>query len=136
MIYQPVVLSHADTVLMVIAQRGLSMIGASIVNIRTLYRCMDDGKDSFPTALFVAKKQFPMTMELFMEAIFLLTIAPTVELKWMVMRLIDADNTNLRDTIGRNAFRDRQDIIDLINDQPTIDAVVVVRCKDCKYHDE
>lgn len=112
------------------------MIGASIVNIRTLYRCMDDGKDSFPTALFVAKKQFPMTMELFMEAIFLLTIAPTVELKWMVMRLIDADNTNLRDTIGRNAFRDRQDIIDLINDQPTVDAVVVVRCKDCKYHDE
>lgn len=112
------------------------MIGASIVNIRTLYRCMDDGKDSFPTALFVAKKQFPMTMELFMEAIFLLTIAPTVELKWMVMRLIDADNTNLRDTIGRNAFRDRQDIIDLINDQPTVDAVVVVWCKDCKYHDE
>lgn len=56
------------------------MIGASIVNIRTLYRCMDDGKDSFPTALFVAKKQFPMTMELFMEAIFLLTIAHTVEL--------------------------------------------------------
>lgn len=63
------------------------MIGASIVHIRTLYRCMDDGKDSFPTALFVAKKQFPMTMELFMEAIFLLTIAPTVELKWMVIRM-------------------------------------------------
>lgn len=31
------------------------------------------------------------------------------------MRLIDAENTNLIDAIGRNAFKDRQDIIDLIN---------------------
>ena len=46
-------------------------------------------------------------------------------------RLIDADRAELYDAIGRNAFRDRQDIIDLINNQPTIDAVVVVRCKDC-----
>lgn len=52
------------------------------------------------------------------------------------MRLIDAENTDLIDAIGRNAFRDRQDIIDLINNQPTVDAVLVVRCKDCKYHDE
>ena len=52
------------------------------------------------------------------------------------MRLIDAENTNLLDTIGRNAFRNRQDIIDLINNQPTVDAIPVVRCKDCKYHDE
>lgn len=52
------------------------------------------------------------------------------------MRLIDAENTNLIDAIGRNAFKDRQDIIDLINNQPTVDAVHVVRCKDCKYHDE
>ena len=52
------------------------------------------------------------------------------------MRLIDAENTNLIDSIGRNAFKDRQDIIDLINNQPTIDAVPVIRCKDCKYHDE
>ena len=52
------------------------------------------------------------------------------------MRLIDAENTNLLDAIGRNAFRNRQDIIDLINNQPTVDAVPVVRCKDCKYHDE
>lgn len=52
------------------------------------------------------------------------------------MRLIDAENTNLIDAIGRNAFKDRQDIIDLINNQPTVDAVPVVRCKDCKYHDE
>lgn len=52
------------------------------------------------------------------------------------MRLIDAENTNLIDAIGRNAFNDRQDIIDLINNQPTVDAVSVIRCKDCKYHDE
>ena len=52
------------------------------------------------------------------------------------MRLIDAENTNLIGAIGRNAFKDRQDIIDLINNQPTVDAVPVVRCKDCKYHDE
>lgn len=52
------------------------------------------------------------------------------------MRLIDAENTNLIDSIGRNAFKDRQDIIDLINNQPTVDAVPVVRCKNCKYHDD
>ena len=52
------------------------------------------------------------------------------------MRLIDAENTNLIDAIGRNAFKDRQDIIDLINNQPTVDSVSVIRCKDCKYHDE
>ena len=52
------------------------------------------------------------------------------------MWLIDAENTNLLDAIGRNAFRNRQDIIDLINNQPTVDAVPVVRCKDCKYNDE
>ena len=52
------------------------------------------------------------------------------------MRLIDAENTNLIDAIGRNAFKDRQAIIDLINNQPTVDAVPVIRCKDCKYHDE
>lgn len=49
------------------------------------------------------------------------------------MRLIDADRAELYDAIGRNAFRDRQDIIDLINNQPTVDAAAVVRCKDCKY---
>lgn len=49
------------------------------------------------------------------------------------MRLIDVDRAELYDAIGRNAFRDRQDIIDLINNQTTVDAVAVVRCKDCKY---
>lgn len=52
------------------------------------------------------------------------------------MRLIDAENTNLIDAIGRNAFKDRQDIIDLINNQPTVEAVPVIRCKDCKYHND
>lgn len=42
------------------------------------------------------------------------------------MRLIDAENTSLLDAIGRNAFRNRQDIIDLINNQPTVDAVPMV----------
>lgn len=42
------------------------------------------------------------------------------------MRLIDAENTNLLDAIGRNAFKNRQDIIDLINNQPTVDAVPMV----------
>ena len=51
----------------------------------------------------------------------------------MAMRLINADRAELYDAIGRNAFRDRQDIIDLINNQPTVDAVAVVRCKNCKY---
>ena len=49
-------------------------------------------------------------------------------------RLIDANRAELYDAIGRNAFRDRQDIIDLINNQPTVDAVEVVRCKDCIAH--
>ena len=46
-------------------------------------------------------------------------------------RLINADRAELYDAIGRNAFVDRQDIIDLINNQPTVDAVEVVRCRDC-----
>lgn len=39
----------------------------------------------------------------------------------MIMRLIDADDINLKDAIGRNAFRSRQDIIDLINSQATVE---------------
>ena len=42
------------------------------------------------------------------------------------MRLIDAENANLIDAIGRNAFRNRQDIIELINNQPTVDAIPTV----------
>lgn len=46
------------------------------------------------------------------------------------MRMIDADDINLRDAIGRNAFRGRKDIIDLINSQATVEAVPVVEWKE------
>lgn len=51
------------------------------------------------------------------------------------MRLIDADNQSLQEAIGRMVFQTRQDVYDLIATQPTIDAVPVVYCKDCKYAD-
>lgn len=51
------------------------------------------------------------------------------------MRLIDADNQNLQEAIGRMAFQTRQDIYDLISAQPTVEAVPVIYCKDCKYAD-
>lgn len=51
------------------------------------------------------------------------------------MRLIDADNQDLQEAIGRMAFKTRQDIYNLIASQPTLDAVPVVYCKDCKYAD-
>lgn len=49
------------------------------------------------------------------------------------MRLIDADSTYLQDAIGRNAFKTRDDIRALIDRAPTVNAVVVTRCKDCRY---
>ena len=49
------------------------------------------------------------------------------------MRLIDADCVKLVETIGRRAFRTRSDIQDWLNNAPTVDAIQVVRCKDCKY---
>lgn len=51
------------------------------------------------------------------------------------MRLINADNQSLQEAIGRIAFQTRQDIYDLISAQPTVEAVPVVYCKDCKYAD-
>lgn len=50
------------------------------------------------------------------------------------MRMIDTDNQNLQEAIGRIAFQTRQDIYDLISEQPTVDAVPVVRCVDCIYY--
>ena len=47
------------------------------------------------------------------------------------MRLIDIDNQSLQEAIGRMAFRTRQDVYDLIVTQTTVDAVPVVRCKNC-----
>ena len=49
------------------------------------------------------------------------------------MRLIDGDSTYLQDAIGRNAFKTRDDIRALIDRAPTVNAVIVTRCKDCKY---
>lgn len=51
------------------------------------------------------------------------------------MRLIDADSDYIQETIYRRGFKTRQDIEEWLNNAPTIDAVTVVRCKDCKYGD-
>ena len=47
------------------------------------------------------------------------------------MRLIDADVANR--WMERNGAYIDTEILKAI---PTVDAVLVVRCKDCKYHDE
>lgn len=49
------------------------------------------------------------------------------------MRLIDADCVELVETIGRRTFKTKNDIQDWLNNAPTVDAVQVVRCKDCKH---
>lgn len=51
------------------------------------------------------------------------------------MRLIDLDSDYIQETLYRRAFKTRQDIEEWLNNAPTIDAVTVVRCKDCKYGD-
>ena len=58
------------------------------------------------------------------------------------MRLIDADKLR-KDVIDLpntyNGFSDTYDkamIVDLVDEQPTVDAMEVVRCKDCKYYEE
>ena len=51
------------------------------------------------------------------------------------MRLIDLDSDYIQETLYRRAFKTRQDIEDWLNNAPTIDAVPVVRCKDCKFGD-
>ena len=55
-------------------------------------------------------------------------------------RLIDADK--LRKDIldlpncynGYSDTYDKATIVDMIDDAPTVDAVPVIRCKDCKYY--
>ena len=49
------------------------------------------------------------------------------------MRLIDLDSDYIQETLYRRAFKTRQDIEQWLNSAPIIDAVPVVRCKDCKY---
>ena len=47
------------------------------------------------------------------------------------MRLIDLDSEYIQETLYRRAFKTRQDIEEWLNNAQTIDAVSVVRCKDC-----
>lgn len=49
------------------------------------------------------------------------------------MRLIDLDSDYIQETLYRRGFKTRQDIEEWLNNAPTIDAVPVVRCKDCKW---
>ena len=47
------------------------------------------------------------------------------------MRLIDLDSEYIQETIYRRGFKTRQDIEEWLNFAPTIDAVPVVRSKEC-----
>lgn len=58
------------------------------------------------------------------------------------MRLIDADRTkesipetsvDIFENCARCGLLDREQVFDLIDEQPTIDAVPVVRCKECRF---
>ena len=51
------------------------------------------------------------------------------------MRLIDLDSEYIQETLYRRGFKTRQDIEEWLNSAPTIDAVPVVRCKDCKHYE-
>ena len=54
------------------------------------------------------------------------------------MRLIDADSAKLAVSdykIFRCQLGGLMDVAEFIDDQPTIDAVPVVRCRECKYRD-
>lgn len=47
------------------------------------------------------------------------------------MRLIDLDSKYIQETLYRRGFKTRQDIEEWLNSAPTIDAVPVVRCREC-----
>ena len=49
------------------------------------------------------------------------------------MRLINLDSDYIQETLYRRGFKTRQDIEEWLNNTPNIDAVPVVRCKDCKW---
>lgn len=51
------------------------------------------------------------------------------------MRLIDLDSDYIQETLYRRGFKTRQDIEEWLNFAPTIDAVPVVRCRECKFGD-
>ena len=50
------------------------------------------------------------------------------------MRLIDLDSDYIQETLYRRGFKTRQDIEEWLSFAPTIDAVPVVRCRECKHH--
>ena len=47
------------------------------------------------------------------------------------MRLINLDSDYIQESIYRRGFKTRQDIEEWLNNAPFVDAVPVVRCKDC-----
>ena len=49
------------------------------------------------------------------------------------MQLIDLDSDYIKETLYRTGFKTRQDIEDWLNNAPVVDAVPIVRCKDCAY---
>ena len=51
------------------------------------------------------------------------------------MRMIDLDSDYIQETLYRRGFKTRQDIEEWLNNAPTIDAVPVVRCRDCKHYE-
>lgn len=51
------------------------------------------------------------------------------------MRLIDADKFILALMDASLSSVDEDTILDLVDSVPTVDAVVVTRCKDCKHYD-
>ena len=58
------------------------------------------------------------------------------------MRLIDADKlkTIIQEVIEESNFKPFKDILrkmcDILDKSPTVDAVEVVRCKDCRHYDK
>lgn len=52
------------------------------------------------------------------------------------MRLIDADKLWKDITTQIEEYCDLADLIEIIETQATVDAVEVVRCKDCRYYDD
>jgi hypothetical protein len=51
------------------------------------------------------------------------------------MRLIDANAAKLEDIhCGFGCTTDLWEVEEWLNNQPTVDAVEVVRCKDCKHY--
>ena len=58
----------------------------------------------------------------------------TMEKGWLTMRLIDADEAVINFGFEWDDIQPtREEVVEFIKQQPTLDAVPVVRCKDCKH---